>query len=399
MQNLKRNERFFLTVTLFSSFFTSLMAPFWVIYFNKINLDFSQISLLIIINHIAVMLFEIPTGALADTYSRKFSVLLSLLIGSLTSIGIYFNTSFTVLLFLYFLSGVGATLNSGAFESWFADSFLLGQKEMDLTKYWGRLTSFNYLGSTIGFLGGSVLVRYNIFREIWLIEGIGIFLVFIYVFLAGKEAKLQKKTDEYSYREYFNKIAKGTVYLFKHRILLSITVGSFFFFFSSGIMSMLWQPYFERAGIPVELFGIILALTMVLSIFVPRYADRIGERFKGAARTLMIVSITSALFIFMMYAIPKYSFIPYIIYTAVYSAHTPIFMSYFNKLIPSSERATIISIYSLFISVSTILCTYSFGVLSDKKGLYAALFLSLITALISSIPFKRAIGLEKELCL
>jgi len=193
MQNLKRNERFFLTVTLFSSFFTSLMAPFWVIYFNKINLDFSQISLLIIINHIAVTLFEIPTGAFADTYSRKFSVLLSLLIGSLTSIGIYFNTSFTVLLFLYFLSGVGATLNSGAFESWFADSFLLGQKEMDLTKYWGRLTSFNYLGSMIGFLGGSVLVRYNIFREIWLIEGIGIFLVFIYVFLAGKEAKLQKK--------------------------------------------------------------------------------------------------------------------------------------------------------------------------------------------------------------
>ncbi|WP_083837410.1 MFS transporter [Thermoanaerobacter siderophilus] len=222
-------------------------------------------------------------------------------------------------------------------------------------------------------------------------------MVFIYVFLAGKEAKLQKKTDEYSYREYFNKIAKGTVYLFKHGILLFITIGAFFFFFSSGIMSMLWQPYFERAGIPVELFGIILALTMVLSIFVPRYADRIAERFKGAARTLMIVSITSALFIFMMYAIPKYSFIPYIIYTAVYSAHTPIFMSYFNKLIPSSERATIISIYSLFISVSTILCTYSFGVLSDKKGLYAALFLSLITALISSIPFKRAIGLEKEL--
>jgi len=115
------------------------------------------------------------------------------LIGSLTSIGIYFNTSFAVLLFLYFLSGVGATLNSGAFESWFADSILFSEKDVDLTKYWGRLTSYNYLGSTMGFLGGSILVRYNIFREIWLIKGIGIFLVFIYVFLTGKKDKSQKK--------------------------------------------------------------------------------------------------------------------------------------------------------------------------------------------------------------
>ncbi|HHY79095.1 MAG TPA: MFS transporter, partial [Thermoanaerobacter sp.] len=59
-------------------------------------------------------------------------------------------------------------------------------------------------------------------------------------------------------------------------------------------------------------------------------------------------------------------------------------------------RATIISIYSLFISVSTILCTYLFGILSDRMGLNAALFLSLITALISSIPFKKAMALEKE---
>ncbi len=319
-----------------------------------------------------------------------------MLIGSLTSIGIYFNTSFAVLLFLYFLSGVGATLNSGAFESWFADSILFSEKDVDLTKYWGRLTSYNYLGSTMGFLGGSILVRYNIFREIWLIEGIGIFLVFIYVFLTGKKDKSQKKEVEYSYREYFSKISKGTGYLFKHRILLSITIGAFFFFFSSGILSMLWQPYFEKAGIPVEWFGVILALTMILSIIVPRYADRIAEKFGGLLRTLMIISIISALFIFMMYVIPSYSFIPYIIYTVIYSAHTPIFMPYFNKLIPSSERATIISIYSLFISVSTILCTYLFGILSDRMGLNAALFLSLITALISSIPFKKAMVLEKE---
>ncbi|GAB6117489.1 hypothetical protein JCM16816_10860 [Thermoanaerobacter brockii subsp. lactiethylicus] len=67
MQNLKGNLQFFLAVPLFSNLFTSLMAPFWVVYFNRINLDFAQISLIIIINHVAVTLFEIPTGALADT--------------------------------------------------------------------------------------------------------------------------------------------------------------------------------------------------------------------------------------------------------------------------------------------------------------------------------------------
>jgi MFS family permease len=140
----------------------------------------------------------------------------------------------------------------------------------------------------------------------------------------------------------------------------------------------------------------ILTLTMILSIIVPRFADKIADKFGGAVRALMAISIISALFIFMMHVVPVYSFIPYIIYVMIYSAHTPIFMPYFNKLIPSSERATIISIYSLFISISTILCTYSFGVLSDRKGLYAALFLSSITALVSSIPFKWSIYCEKE---
>ncbi len=396
MQSLKIDIRFYLIFVLFSNCFKSLIAPFWLIYLNKIGLTFEQISFLVITNHIAVVLFEIPTGAIADTYGRKFSVALSLMLSAITSIGIYFTTSFSLLLLFFTLSGLGATFMSGAFDSWFAESCYSVKKDIDLTKYWGKLTSFSYLGGTLGFLLGSVLIHYNILREIWLIEGIGIFLVLVYTVIAGKESTLKENTEAHRYQRYWEKIVKGSKFIFNNRELLVTVCGSSFFFFSSGIVSLLWQPYFNAAGISLVCFGPILASTMIISIFVPRGADKITKMLGGSIYTLMSISLTCSLFLFAMYISTTYSFVPYIIYVGTYSLHTPIFMAYFNKFIPSSERATIISTYNQFISVSTILATYLFGFVSDSAGLHAALLLSTIVCIISSLFFVLLLKFREE---
>ncbi|MCK4999260.1 MAG: hypothetical protein KAS23_06990, partial [Anaerohalosphaera sp.] len=55
-----------------------ILPGFMVVYFTGLNFSMFQISLLIAAWPLATLIFEIPTGAFADIYGRKFSVLLGL---------------------------------------------------------------------------------------------------------------------------------------------------------------------------------------------------------------------------------------------------------------------------------------------------------------------------------
>lgn len=69
----------FLTPFYISAFIQSackLITPFYIIYFFSIGLDFWQIALISSLRSVVGLVCEIPTGAIADLYGKKFSVLL-----------------------------------------------------------------------------------------------------------------------------------------------------------------------------------------------------------------------------------------------------------------------------------------------------------------------------------
>ena len=49
----------------------ALVFPFFVIYFRDLGFSFFQISILLTSYSFAMFIFEIPTGAFADGYSRR----------------------------------------------------------------------------------------------------------------------------------------------------------------------------------------------------------------------------------------------------------------------------------------------------------------------------------------
>jgi len=75
-----------------------LTVPYWVIYFNKLGLSFSQISILASAHLLGIIIFEIPTGALADVLGRMLSVLMGIFLSSLLLSAIPFTNNFIVLL-------------------------------------------------------------------------------------------------------------------------------------------------------------------------------------------------------------------------------------------------------------------------------------------------------------
>ena len=92
-----------------------------VYYVNGVGLDPLQLVLVGTTLEATAFLFEIPTGIIADVYSRRLSILVGhfllgvgfLLVGALPLFG--------VLLVAQVITGVGYTFLSGATEAWLAD--------------------------------------------------------------------------------------------------------------------------------------------------------------------------------------------------------------------------------------------------------------------------------------
>ena len=108
MSFFKRDELrllwpFYLDCLVVSIFF--LYPVFYILYMRDIGLSLFQIGLLASFTALAGVLFEIPTGAIADILGRKFSVILELFLSGLTIISIFFFKDFHTLLF-YSLYGV-----------------------------------------------------------------------------------------------------------------------------------------------------------------------------------------------------------------------------------------------------------------------------------------------------
>ncbi len=141
--------RLYVRLRFFSALFFSMIVTVNLVYQAVVvGLDPLQLVLVGTLLEAVCFLFEIPTGVVADLYSRKLSVVVGLL---LMGIGFMVEGSFPIfpmVLLAQAIWGIGATFVSGAREAWIADeagevrageAFLSGQKAQQLGAFGGIL--------------------------------------------------------------------------------------------------------------------------------------------------------------------------------------------------------------------------------------------------------------------
>lgn len=149
---------------------------FGIFYFLYLGFSLTQIGILYAMYSLAVIIFEIPTGAIADIYGRKFSVVLGFLLSGITLMSVGFVNNFYLICILFFLWGFFFTLTSGSFDAWFVDLLKenkQGKKVHDLNAISLSIAS---AGIIISGILGSTLVKYFGLGIIWPFTGMA-FLV------------------------------------------------------------------------------------------------------------------------------------------------------------------------------------------------------------------------------
>lgn len=385
----KKNELkllwpFYLEYFIASSLF---FAPvFWTVYF--INLEFSlfQIGCLFATSQLAILLFEIPTGAFADLYGRKASVLFGYFIEGTCMLLLFFINSFYLILLMFALWGIGCTFSSGSKDAWIVDSINKKNKNL-LHSFFVKQQVFINSGLFLAGIIGAFAVRQAGLGVMWIVAAVSYLVsIILLAFFTTEDYKLGKKSVFQSVKGLVKQSKVSLNYTSKHHVLFYFLVAGVIWLFAVCLQqSVVWTPLLMEMGMKDYQFGYLQsAMTLVIAV-----SPLLGSLLlrKGKERNFIILALAlGAIVLPLILLAHNLVFAISIMLVSLFftASKGPAAEVYFHRFIPLKLRATVGSIRSMLYSVAAILSLPLAGLLVDSIG-------SKYTLVVSSILIVPAI--------
>ncbi len=317
-----------------------IIGPILVPFMLWKGLSYSQIMLLQSISAVGVFLFEVPTGAVADKISRKFSLVLSEVICIVAlSFYIIFD-SFIMFAIAELLFGLGMTFASGADSAILYESLTKLDKRKEYQRYEGNSSSYVFIAQALGSILSGYLYMIG--------ETIPFLISLVFLALAGVSSIFFIDTEiEKSKHNYIIHILKSTGYAVKHprilwAILFAFVIG---FFFRSSYW--LYQPYFSAVNIDVLYFGWIYFGFNLVAAFSSKYL--VAKYYDERPRRILLGLCWVLVISFVIPGLLKSPFMIAILalQQIVRGLKDPTLRFYINHNVEDKYRATVISLVSL----------------------------------------------------
>jgi len=327
----------------------NIIAPLFIVYALSVGLSIAQAGLLLGVNRLSVLVFEIPTGIFADSRGRKRSILLAYLLTVISALLYYANWNYYLLIIASILNGLALAFISGAFEALLVDAGELQNKENLRNKILVRMGIISTIGFISGGLLGSIAAHFNL-SYIWLFHSAVIIVGLILGSLLLNESSFVENSvsRKITWQSFVEKIKNiKTLLISKKKIVKLIAIAAIMSL-ASALYIISWPLIFKDIlRIPVEYFGVISGIAGVFSLVGSISAGKMSEK-KGTAKTLVLTLLAASL-AYATFAISRSVIISLACFMLIdffTGGFNPIFYSFFNKFIPSEKRASLLSLFS-----------------------------------------------------
>lgn len=362
---------FYLTALLSTSF--SVAIPIWVIFFQT-RFSFLQISLALALQSIAAILFEIPSGSLADTSGRKTSVTLGILLQGVLWLLLPCIRHEMLLYVVFFLIGASRTLESGADSAWMVDWLRENGQGKLVREMFLKLHALRSAGTVIGSMMATVLLFSLEARFLFLIQGCGYILESLVLLRFAKESVSRRKKP--SVAEIIRGAAEGTrtgiLYIWRNKPMLYLLLGGTCAVCANDFGCIVWQPLLVHLSLPVAHLGLLFSVAGVLGILAPLLAKTLLHTLGQESLTMAMTNLVELALLLSLCLIHAPHMTPgiivYLLVILVSDMQSPIRSSCFQALIPSRIRATVASVQSAVFAASSLTVTAIGGWIMDKRG-------------------------------
>ncbi|MBI2760295.1 MAG: MFS transporter [Chloroflexi bacterium] len=351
-----------------------LWFPIWVVYLQqKRGLSLTQVTTVDIAFWMVIVLAEMPTGAVADRWGRKVSLLLGAL-GFATAVLLFgLAPSFWWILGTYLVWGVSMTLASGADAAFLYDSLAALGREGEFTRAIGRARAFGIgAGLVGGLIGAPLAAATDLSVPILISAGLG--LIAAVIVLTFREPAHHGADAAPPRLHYFQVMGEALRHTWHSPPLRSMVALNAVLLSAGMVGFIFFQPFLVDAGVPLGNFGVLdvpVRLASVAgSLVAYRLARRLGERSllfavtAGFSGALLVLAAAPALVAVSMFALLNFQF----------ATVGPVTSEYVNRHAPQHLRATVASVANMANSVVFAVAEPGLGVIADHAGLRTSFF-------------------------
>ncbi|MCD9024730.1 MFS transporter [Cohnella silvisoli] len=350
-------------------FFHSLVPAYVIerLFWEQRGMTIQMVVYTEIIYAITIVLLEVPTGIIADNWSRKKMMVLSAVLWCYMFLILLFATEFWHFSAAIFLAGIARSATSGSENALLYDSLRLSGKEQFFEKVLGRLNVFDFASAIIAALCGSLLAsRFDFELNYWI--SLVSMLVSLCLSLMLVEPSVKSNTDEpIEIKEY---IRASLLFFRKNRGVSLLLLSGMVTGASLSFIYEFWQLYLERLDIPVVYFGLFSAAFMLLGL----PGNMLAHAMKGwfSYRTLLsgVTAVIAAGFIYIS-LVKDYTGLAAIFLIGLFAGVIePITTGYLHHRIDSSMRATMDSFQSLGENAVLMIIGLGFGFFSSRFDIF-----------------------------
>lgn len=394
--SIKRNTLVFLLSNFLVSVAYSLPHSILTVILLAKGLSLSQILIIQSAYSIAIVLFEFPSGLLADNYSRKNLYSLSKLFLIIMFLIVLFSNQFYLIFAAWFCYGIAAALDSGTLDAYIINQLKLAHHGAELRKFLALSNRLEIVGLLLGSSLGGILYHF-IGINIYVLGTVFLAASTLISFFFFKETTKSDSLQDSHVMVLKKQITDSFKELRKQPRLSLILIFDFLtqIFFQTHFQ--LWQSFFLSKGIDSQYFPFFYITFQVITLF--SYSINIDgvKKYTGVLKfSPLIVFLPLTFFLGKI----EIFLTAYFIFVFVFYVIEFILNYQFNKMVSVESISSLISFKSTVSRIGSVLllCILSFMVKQMSVSAVMAInfMLSLVLLVVFSVIIMKKTAVDSD---
>jgi MFS family permease len=387
--------RTYLTLTVVSTGASSMIWGINTLFLLDAGLSIGQAFAANAFFTVGQVLFEVPTGVVADTVGRRMSYLLgtaTLIVSTLLYLLLWqLKAGFGAWAVASALLGLGFTFFSGATEAWLVDGLTASGYEGSLESAFAKGQIAGGIAMVGGTIAGGVLAQSTNLGTPYLVRAGLLVLTFVVAWRAMRDVGFAPK-PRVSVTAEMREILRASL---DHglrnppvrwlMLAAPFTAGvSIYGFYAA-------QPYllelYGHAG-SYAVAGVSASIVAGAQILGGLSAPAVSKAFRARTSVLLFTVFVTAVVLVLIGLVSSLwlAMILLAIWATMFAAAVPVRQAFLNKLIPSAQRATVLSSDNLLASAGGVVIQPALGKAADVWSYGTAYLVSAAIQLLA-LPF------------
>lgn len=357
----------------------AMVASVYVIFLLSRGLNFKQVAIVDGFYMAVSAIVDFPTGGMADKYGRGLMAGLGNLFMALGLLSYGMSRSFPQFLLSEGLAAVGFAFYSGALEAWLVDSLKGCKREGDVSKVFGTTGLLSFIVSSISsFIGGAIAEFGQ--EKAFLAGSATSFAGSLFVFLVIGRARID--APERKERAYLSYLKRGLKITFENIVIKGLLVVLAFIALAIPSFTLTWAPRLKELGASMWLLGATSSILFASAGLAQYLGGRLVRRF-GLKKVAFVGTLFISLSFTLMALSPSLAIFiaSALLFEVGYGLRLPPIRTWFNRAVPSEERATVLSLRSTLLRPLSIIGMMIMGALSDWRGICVTYLWGLLISL------------------